>query len=103
MLSARHDKSKAGQPKAALSPPAQLAAARAERQAAEGVRTGVLLAASAPVTPASSARIIAFPGPALRVAAPVPDAFADLAGPAPAQPGGSIAATAPCNAASHAC
>ena len=87
MLSARHDKSKAGQPKAALPPPAQLAAARAERRAAEGVRTGVLPAASAPATLAGSARIIAFPGPALRAAAAVPDHSADL----PGQPQRSMA------------
>ena len=79
MLSARHDESKAGQPKAALSLPAQLAAARAERRTAGGVRADSLPAASVPVASADSARIIAFPGPALCPAA-MPGALADLPG-----------------------
>jgi hypothetical protein len=71
MLSLRHDEIKAGQSKASLSPPTQLAAVRLKRQAAEIVRTGLLPPASAP---AASALIIAFPGPAERRAVPMPDA-----------------------------
>ena len=80
MLSARHDKSKAGQSKAAPSPPAQLSAARAERRVAGGVPTGAMPSASALPVSGESARILAFPGPALRPSASIPDASADLPG-----------------------
>jgi hypothetical protein len=75
MLSARHDEIKAGQSKAALSPPTQLAAARVERRAAEIIRAGLLLPSSAPAASAASACIIAFPGPARRCAGLMPDAL----------------------------
>ena len=68
MLSVRHDEIEAGQSKASLSPPTQLAAARLERQAAEVVRNGLPSPA-----PAVSALIIAFPNPAERCAVPMPD------------------------------
>ena len=62
------DEIEAGQSKASLSPPTQLAAVRLERQAAEVVYTGLPPPASAP---AASALIIAFPGPAERCAVPM--------------------------------
>lgn len=73
MLSARHDEIKAGQSKAALSPPTQLAAARVERRAAEIIRAGLLSLSSAPAASAASARVIAFPDLARRRAGPMPD------------------------------
>ncbi len=73
MLSARHDGIKAGQSKAALSPPTQLAAARVERRAAEIIRAGLLSPSSAPAASAASARIIAFPDLARHCAGPMPD------------------------------
>lgn len=71
MLSARHDEIKAGQSKAALSPPTQLAAARIQRRAAEIIRAGLLSPSSAPAPLADSARIIAFPGRAQRCDGPM--------------------------------
>jgi len=73
MLSARHDKTKAGQSKAALPPPTQLAAARIQRRAAEIIRADLLSPSSAPAASAASARIIAFPGLAQRRDGPMPD------------------------------
>ncbi len=77
MLSVRHDEIKAGQSKASVCPPTQLAAARLERQATEAVRTGLLSPAAAP---AASALIIAFPAPADRYAAPMADGAAGWTG-----------------------
>ena len=70
MLSVRHDEIKAGQSKASLSPPTQLAAARLERRAAEVVRAGLLPPALAQ---AASALIIAFPSPPDRCATSMSD------------------------------
>ena len=73
MLSVRHDEIEAGQFKASLSPPTQLAAARLERRAAEVIRAGLLLPAPAP---AASALIIAFPRPAELCGIPMHDGSA---------------------------
>ena len=70
MLSVCYDDIEAGQSKASLPPPTQLAAARLERPAAEIVRAGLLPPASGL---AASACIIAFPGSIEGFAIRMPD------------------------------